>query len=209
MASSTRNIYVVIWNLGLSCTMIWMVSSSLCAVLSSASVTRGIKSVLLSCLSTTFVCSRTCLISSNLFHILPLWFSTSSNSYVFRSCTLFATRSTPSSVIVYSGICLWALDFLRTPPICIIGHLGGPVSFGVAVEGVSYVVVFSLPFSSCTGVVSFFHVCASFFGALPIFCYTVFWLGFIVVLVSWVLHCLLQVSWMTLLLPHFPFAFTW
>jgi hypothetical protein len=62
---------------------------------------------------------------------------------------------------------LWALAFLRSPPICIVGRLGGPVSCGVVDDKVSCVVVSPLPCSSYVGALSFFHVYPSFFGALP------------------------------------------
>jgi hypothetical protein len=149
--------------------MVWMVSSSFCTVLSLTSIARGIGFVPLSCIFTACIYSKTCLILANSFCILPLWFSTSLNSSVVRSCTLSPMRSTSSLVIVYSMIFLWALAFLRGPPVCIIGHLGGPVSCGVASEGVSYIVVYPLNFSSYTRALSFFSICTSFFRTLPFF----------------------------------------
>jgi hypothetical protein len=93
-------------------------------------------------------------------------------------CTMFLTRSTSSSMIVYSDIYLWALAFLRDPPICMIGHLGGHVSCIVVSNGVSCFIVSPLPCSSCMGALSFFHISSSFFGALPFFCCAVFGPGF-------------------------------
>jgi hypothetical protein len=95
-----------------------------------------------------------------------------------RSCTHPATRLVSSSVIVYSDNCLCTLAFLRDPPMCIIGRLGGPISYGMDLEGVSCVVVSPTPCSPCVMEVSFFLACTSFFGALPLFCCVVFLLGF-------------------------------
>jgi hypothetical protein len=148
MASSTYKISVVIWNLGLFCGKIWMVSSSFYVLLSSAFVARGIDSIPLSCLCTACILSKTFLISVNSFCILPLWFSASSNLSDARSFTLSTTRLVSSSVIMYSGNCLWALAFLRDPLVCINGHLGGPTSCGVVVDEVFYFVVSPLPCSS-------------------------------------------------------------
>jgi hypothetical protein len=84
-------------------------------------------------------------------------------------------------VIVHNSVScsyLCALAFLRDPLVCMIGHLGGPISCGVAIEEVSCVIVSPIPCSPCVGVVSFFPSCTYFFGALPFFCCTRFWLGF-------------------------------
>jgi hypothetical protein len=62
MTSSTCNILVVIWKLGLSCVMVWMMFVSFCVVLSFVSVTGGIIFVPLSCLYTSFICPNTSLI---------------------------------------------------------------------------------------------------------------------------------------------------
>jgi hypothetical protein len=80
---------------------------------------------------------------------------------------------------MYSRMSLWALSFLRDPPICVIGCLGGPASCEVVVVGVVYVVVSPLPCSSYTEKLSFFPICPSFFGALPFFYCTVFGPGFV------------------------------
>jgi hypothetical protein len=178
MASSTCNISFVIWKLRIDCATFWMVYSSFCMVLSSASVTWGIGYVPLSCLYIAFIFSNTFLISTNTFLIIPLWFSASSNSSIVWSCTLSVTRLESSSVNVYFDIFLWALAFLHDPHVCIIGFLGGPISCGVVVVGVSYIIVSPLPCFSYTRELSFFHVCASFFGELPFFCVVVFWPSF-------------------------------
>jgi hypothetical protein len=73
---------------------------------------------------------------------------------------------------------LWALAFLRNPPVCMIGYLGGPVSCRVVSDGVSCVVVSPLPCSSYAWALSFFPIFLSFFGALPFFSCIVFGLGF-------------------------------
>jgi hypothetical protein len=112
------------------------VSSSFYVVMSLAYVGRGISFSPLSCVFTTCICSRTCLMSANSFLMLPLWFSASSNSFIAWSYTLSVTRSTSSSMIVYFVICLWDLAFLRGPHLCMIGCLGGPVFGGVFHDGV-------------------------------------------------------------------------
>jgi hypothetical protein len=160
MASSTCSMSVVIWKLWLTYTTIWIVSSSLCMVLSSASVAQGIDYVPLSYICVACICSKTCLISAKSFCILPLWLS--------------ATRSTSSSMILYSGICLWALAFLCGPPVSIIGHLGGPLSCGFVVGGACCIMVSPLPCSSCDGEFPLFPTFPSFFRELLLFCCVVF-----------------------------------
>jgi hypothetical protein len=88
MASLTYNISVVIQKLGLVFTMIWIVSSYFCAVLSFSFFARGIDYVPLYFLCIDCIYYKTYLMSANLFVILPLWFSTSSKSFVAKSCTL-------------------------------------------------------------------------------------------------------------------------
>jgi hypothetical protein len=91
MALSIWNISIVIWNLGLSSAMIWIVSSLFCTILSPVYLAWGIGSSPLSCVWVDFISSRTWLMSSNSFLIIPLHFFASTNSFVARSCTLFVT----------------------------------------------------------------------------------------------------------------------
>jgi hypothetical protein len=105
MASSICNMYDVIWKFGLTRAMVWMVSSSLGAVLTSTFVAEGKGYVPLSSLFAAFIFSRTCLMSANSFSILPRWCWASSNSLVAQSCALSVTRSASSSIMV-----LLALD---------------------------------------------------------------------------------------------------
>jgi hypothetical protein len=172
------NIFVVIWKLGLAFTTSWNVSFSFCAIMSIAFVTQKIDYAPLFCSCTPCIHSNTCSMSANSFLLLSLWFSASSYSSVARSCTLFETKAASSSVIVYSGMSLWALAFLRGPPVCKIDHLGGPVSCRVFFVRVPCVVVVPLPCSSCKGTFSFFAIFPLLFGALPFFCCAVFGLGF-------------------------------
>jgi hypothetical protein len=137
MTSSICNMLGVTWKFGLAYTMVWMVSWSLGVVLASASVTMGKGYVPLSGLYIDIICSRTCLMYSNSSWIQPLWCWTSLNSSAARSYTFSSMRSTSSSVIMYFGRCLCTLAFLDNPFVCIIGHLGGHVSFGVDAKGVS------------------------------------------------------------------------
>jgi hypothetical protein len=169
MDSSAYIMSIVIWNLVLSYATVWMVSSSFCALLSSASVVQGIDYIPLYFLCAACILSKTFLILANSFLMLPLWFSTSSNSSTAQSCTLSAARSKSSSMVVCSRIFLWDLAFLCGPPVCMIGYLGGPISCGVVFDGVPCVVVSPLPYSSYVEALSFFPVCTSFFGALPLF----------------------------------------
>jgi hypothetical protein len=170
MASLTCNMSIVIWKLRISCATSWIVSSSFYAVLSLSFVSQGIGSAPLSFFLASCIYSRTYLMSSNSFLILPLWLSASQKSSTVRSCTLSATKSTSSLVIVYSRICLWTLAFLCDPPICMIGHLSGPISCKVVADKVYCVVVSPLSCSSCIEEFYFFPICTSFFGALPFFC---------------------------------------
>jgi len=178
MASSTYNIFVVIWKFILSCTMSSIVSSSFCVVMSLVSVGRGINSSPISCIWDVCIHSKTYLMLANSFLILPLWFTSSSFSSIVWPFTLSMTRSTSSLVIVYFKICLWALAFLRSPPICMIGHLGGPISCGVVFNRVSYVVVSPLYFYLYTRASSLFPIYVSFFREFPFFYDGVFWSGF-------------------------------
>jgi hypothetical protein len=169
MDSSTCSMCVVTWKLKLSCATIWMVSSSFYMLLSSAFVVWGINYVAFSYLFVACILSMTCFISYNTFIILPLCFSTSLNSFTSWSCTLSTTISTSSSVIFYSEIWLCDVAFLCSPPVCIIGRLGGPVSCGVANDEVSCIILSPIPCSSFVGEFSFFLVYASLFGVLHSF----------------------------------------
>lgn len=80
MASSICIISDIILKLGLVFFMVWMVSYSFGAVLSSASIVHGINSIPLSCLCVTCICSRTFLILANSLYIVPSFFLAYSNS---------------------------------------------------------------------------------------------------------------------------------
>ena len=179
MASSIQNIVDVTWKFGLAYAIVWMVSCLLDVALSSTSIVVGKDYVPLSCIYTTLVYSRTCLMLANSSWIRPLWCWVSSNSSFVHSCTFSAIRLMSSSVIVYYGNCLCTLEFLQIPLVCMFGCLDFPISYGIVVEGVSCVVVSPIPCSPCASVVSFFPSCTSLFGALPFFCCAGFWLGFI------------------------------
>jgi hypothetical protein len=144
-----------------------------------ASVDRGIGSSPLSCSWASCICSKTLLISTNLFLIIPLWFLASSYYSATRSCTLSVTRSTSSLVIVYYRICLWTFAFLSGPPICMISHLGGPISCGVVFNEIPCAIVSPLPSSSYVEALSLFPIFPSFFGVFPFFYCAIFGLCFV------------------------------
>jgi hypothetical protein len=130
--SSICNMSFVTLNVGLVRAVVWM-DYSICGVfLISIVVSPSRKDfVPLSDLYAILIFSRTCFIPVKSSCIYPLWCLASSKSYVTWSCTFSATRSTLSSMSVYSSGSLCTFSLFHVPPDYEIGRLGGPSSWGV------------------------------------------------------------------------------
>jgi hypothetical protein len=145
---STRSMSLVMLKVSLAATVIYTVVPSLCIVC------YCVVSSL--CALVMRIFSKMCLTSVSSCIILSLYFSASSYSSAMRYCTLFATSSASSSVIVYSRASLCAFIFLHGPPIRTISLFCGLDYVGCVVPGVSGM---SLPtYPSCAWMLSFLCV---------------------------------------------------
>jgi hypothetical protein len=167
MVSSICNMLDVTWKFGLACTMVWMVSCSLAWSLPLLLLLWGRAlfpfqacALLSSALGPALCCQLILNLTSLVLGIFEL-----------LNCVFLYFFCHEVGVILSNRV-LWKLlvhlGLLCDPPVCMIGRLGGPVSCGVVVEGVSCVVVSPIPCSPCVGAVSFFPCLCIFLWRTPL-----------------------------------------
>jgi hypothetical protein len=118
------------------CIIAWTDSRSSSCTLPSSCGANGLSPLLLVGFPSP-ICLRSCCISANYASILSLWCAAWSKSSDKQSWTIRVIISPSSSVIIYSSGVLWAFDFLRAPPIYVVGLLFAPIFCGLDLASVS------------------------------------------------------------------------